>query len=140
MSSVMELIFFFKQKTAYEMRISDWSSDVCSSDLRKQFFRHWPSQSRKPHRNVDRADRPDRTRNDRLPIGDRPSPVAGGRSQAPTAGDRRSTKPTRMVSARAAGRRAEGDHRVFRGQDRTERTRGEPHADTAPAEIGRAHV
>src|SRR3546814_10941297 len=27
-------VFFFKQKTAYEMRISDWSSDVCSSDLR----------------------------------------------------------------------------------------------------------
>src|SRR3546814_1902884 len=27
-------MFFFKQKTAYEMRISDWSSDVCSSDLR----------------------------------------------------------------------------------------------------------
>src|SRR3546814_1574581 len=42
MLSVVELIivvvgyiefFFFKQKTAYEMRISDWSSDVCSSDL-----------------------------------------------------------------------------------------------------------
>src|SRR3546814_9769282 len=31
--SVWGLIFFFKQKTAYEMRISDWSSDVCSSDL-----------------------------------------------------------------------------------------------------------
>src|SRR3546814_19516659 len=30
----MVLVFFFKQKTAYEMRISDWSSDVCSSDLR----------------------------------------------------------------------------------------------------------
>src|SRR3546814_1162406 len=29
----MILLFFFKQKTAYEMRISDWSSDVCSSDL-----------------------------------------------------------------------------------------------------------
>src|SRR3546814_1923761 len=29
------LFFFFKQKTAYEMRISDWSSDVCSSDLWK---------------------------------------------------------------------------------------------------------
>src|SRR3546814_8198732 len=28
-----ESIFFFKQKTAYELRISDWSSDVCSSDL-----------------------------------------------------------------------------------------------------------
>src|SRR3546814_8250189 len=30
------LFFFFKQKTAYEMRISDWSSDVCSSDLHRQ--------------------------------------------------------------------------------------------------------
>src|SRR3546814_12152017 len=30
---VISLFFFFKQKTAYEMRISDWSSDVCSSDL-----------------------------------------------------------------------------------------------------------
>src|SRR3546814_3943306 len=29
----VRLFFFFKQKTAYEMRISDWSSDVCSSDL-----------------------------------------------------------------------------------------------------------
>src|SRR3546814_10570150 len=29
----MLFVFFFKQKTAYEMRISDWSSDVCSSDL-----------------------------------------------------------------------------------------------------------
>src|SRR3546814_3532153 len=29
-------VFFFKQKTAYEMRISDWSSDVCSSDLATQ--------------------------------------------------------------------------------------------------------
>src|SRR3546814_8649305 len=29
----MFFVFFFKQKTAYEMRISDWSSDVCSSDL-----------------------------------------------------------------------------------------------------------
>src|SRR3546814_4775524 len=29
----MTFFFFFKQKTAYEMRISDWSSDVCSSDL-----------------------------------------------------------------------------------------------------------
>src|SRR3546814_7278182 len=30
------LFFFFKQKTAYEMRISDWSSDVCSSDLGRE--------------------------------------------------------------------------------------------------------
>src|SRR3546814_8936911 len=32
----MIVFFFFKQKTAYEMRISDWSSDVCSSDLIKR--------------------------------------------------------------------------------------------------------
>src|SRR3546814_3478115 len=33
MGSVRNFVFFFKQKTAYEMRISYWSSDVCSSDL-----------------------------------------------------------------------------------------------------------
>src|SRR3546814_7114154 len=32
------VFFFFKQKTAYEMRISDWSSDVCSSDLYPVIF------------------------------------------------------------------------------------------------------
>src|SRR3546814_174396 len=36
---VVELLFFFKQKTAYEMRISDWSSDVCSSDHRDRWTR-----------------------------------------------------------------------------------------------------
>src|SRR3546814_4194757 len=36
-------VFFFKQKTAYEMRISDWSSDVCSSDL--EFSWGCPSES-----------------------------------------------------------------------------------------------
>src|SRR3546814_3929234 len=34
---VVFCFFFFKQKTAYEMRISDWSSDVCSSDLMERF-------------------------------------------------------------------------------------------------------
>src|SRR3546814_3347168 len=33
LDSTVHLVCFFKQKTAYEMRISDWSSDVCSSDL-----------------------------------------------------------------------------------------------------------
>src|SRR3546814_2103627 len=33
MACLSVVFFFFKQKTAYEMRISDWSSDVCSSDL-----------------------------------------------------------------------------------------------------------
>src|SRR3546814_8169846 len=35
-SSDCIFFFFFKQKTAYEMRISDWSSDVCSSDLHRE--------------------------------------------------------------------------------------------------------
>src|SRR3546814_312213 len=37
--SVFSSFFFFKQKTAYEMRISDWSSDVCSSDLVSDYLR-----------------------------------------------------------------------------------------------------
>src|SRR3546814_15447416 len=36
------MFFFFKQKTAYEMRISDWSSDVCSSDLEMEMVREIP--------------------------------------------------------------------------------------------------
>src|SRR3546814_9012360 len=36
---LLSVFFFFKQKTAYEMRISDWSSDVCSSDLTKTYQR-----------------------------------------------------------------------------------------------------
>src|SRR3546814_4385013 len=42
------VVFFFKQKTAYEMRISDWSSDVCSSDLFVWESRpRWPSTGKK---------------------------------------------------------------------------------------------
>src|SRR3546814_2186561 len=43
------VLFFFKQKTAYEMRISDWSSDVCSSDLDRAVFR---SRYHRPCRNL----------------------------------------------------------------------------------------
>src|SRR3546814_3132216 len=42
----MKEVFFFKQKTAYEMRISDWSSDVCSSDLAPAARRYWAWQRR----------------------------------------------------------------------------------------------
>src|SRR3546814_8428654 len=35
---IVSFFFFFKQKTAYEMRISDWSSDVCSSDLLRRLL------------------------------------------------------------------------------------------------------
>src|SRR3546814_2504795 len=41
---------FFKQKTAYDMRISDWSSDVCSSDLRLAAQGHGPVQPPAQHR------------------------------------------------------------------------------------------
>src|SRR3546814_7072832 len=52
------IFFFFKQKTAYEMRISDWSSDVCSSDL-SQAARLCPRvQGRRPgYRPADRSTR-----------------------------------------------------------------------------------
>src|SRR3546814_19096643 len=55
MYCVRSYFFFFKQKTAYEMRISDWSSDVCSSDLtspsvfvlscRSAILNSWPSKT-----------------------------------------------------------------------------------------------
>src|SRR3546814_18433684 len=41
----MAIIFFFKPKTAYEMRISDWSSDVCSSDLLAQVIQPMPEET-----------------------------------------------------------------------------------------------
>src|SRR3546814_5848317 len=40
MCVILFCFFFFKQKTAYEMRISDWSSDVCSSDLHDDEAEH----------------------------------------------------------------------------------------------------
>src|SRR3546814_6127053 len=45
---MVNVFFFFKQKTAYEMRISDWSSDVCSSDLSNALNRTCPTLC--PHR------------------------------------------------------------------------------------------
>src|SRR3546814_6391901 len=41
--------FFYKQKTAYEMRISDWSSDVCSSDLGSLFAREYAAPQTRLH-------------------------------------------------------------------------------------------
>src|SRR3546814_8678308 len=42
-------VVFFKQKTAYEMRISDWSSDVCSSDLQRAFVEFFETGTRHVH-------------------------------------------------------------------------------------------
>src|SRR3546814_10732041 len=54
------VFFFFKQKTAYEMRISDWSSDVCSSDLTYGSCMAWRTAKGKDPTQRHRA-RPDRT-------------------------------------------------------------------------------
>src|SRR3546814_14064320 len=49
------MFFFFKQKTAYEMRISDWSSDVCSSDLARADPRRAGQGRARDTRRLDRA-------------------------------------------------------------------------------------
>src|SRR3546814_4073593 len=54
--------FFFKQKTAYEMRISDWSSDVCSSDLRACRQSEDARRPRRPDSGASRSRHPRRTR------------------------------------------------------------------------------
>src|SRR3546814_2916196 len=46
---------FFKQKTAYEMRISDWSSDVCSSDLQQRMAREGKGADEQAHGEADPA-------------------------------------------------------------------------------------
>src|SRR3546814_7922436 len=55
--------FFFKQKTAYEMRISDWSSDVCSSDLAEQ--RQQPCECGDEHESAADAEQPGEHAGDR---------------------------------------------------------------------------
>src|SRR3546814_7684344 len=52
----MCFFFFFKQKTAYEMRISDWSSDVCSSDLDAKSEARMVALDGKPIANINLAD------------------------------------------------------------------------------------
>src|SRR3546814_9043539 len=60
-------VFFFKQKTAYEMRISDWSSDVCASDLIRQQKDGERRLSRRPCRDLHRRLAHDRVAH-RVPI------------------------------------------------------------------------
>src|SRR3546814_5804492 len=58
-SVILVDFFFFKQKTAYEMRISDWSSDVCSSDLarKRQVARREHLRQQQDARRLDRGHR-----------------------------------------------------------------------------------
>src|SRR3546814_5908796 len=93
--SVLLCFFFFKQKTAYEMRISDWSSDVCSSDLPGGHVEgHWHAFGA----GVKRVMRPARLGS--CPIG---WPVA--RSRPPTGGPRRHPLwPARRSEERRVGK------------------------------------
>src|SRR3546814_10491904 len=70
-SDLLCFFFFFKQKTAYEMRISDWSSDVCSSDLRASRYRGTGSRRGGSSR---RRWRSDRNPGCRGPANSRPPP------------------------------------------------------------------
>src|SRR3546814_12099108 len=91
------LFFFFKQKTAYEMRISDWSSDVCSSDLsprqrprRRQLATHRRDCHRHQQSQVTRS-RNGGSRSACSPV--TPTPIAASRS-----GGRASCTPTSRSS------------------------------------------
>src|SRR3546814_247037 len=96
---VVLVFFFFKQKTAYEMRISDWSSDVCSSDLHRQVGRHLqPARVRRPHsavRRVHGADRIGRHRG-------RSAEAAPAQAQLPRPGRRARRHRHRFIRRPAA--------------------------------------
>src|SRR3546814_15094300 len=102
--------FFFKQKTAYEMRISDWSSDVCSSDLADA---HKPSRTaaaRPAPRTARRAPRPPTAPDKRAPgtaarrADDRDSRAARSRRRTASTGWRApaasTTSPSRATTNR----------------------------------------
>src|SRR3546814_10980571 len=95
-------IFFFKQKTAYEMRISDWSSDVCSSDLAGDDFT--PDSSRRnPSSRAPRSARESSVAN----CGSRCSKRVPKRRRSAAASDRKSVVWGKSVSVRVdlGGRR-----------------------------------
>src|SRR3546814_5324602 len=95
--------FFFKQKTAYEMRISDWSSDVCSSDLAASVATSLrcvssaaPECGRKEHQQGEDFEPADQHRDDQHPLAERADArdagdhaVESGAGIVDRAGDRR---------------------------------------------------
>src|SRR3546814_15174827 len=94
------MFLFFKQKTAYEMRISDWSSDVCSSDLVSS--RLLDRRCRRPGAEPPLPGRPGETSN--APALRRPAPVVRERRHVADRGDReahRLHRAQRRSTARA---------------------------------------
>src|SRR3546814_9775572 len=112
------LVFFFKQKTAYEMRISDWSSDVCSSDL--------CGDGDSCRRRLLARRRAARLAARRLRLPDLARPAAGaaqpphpaGSAAADPVRERRHPCPGRRGAA-AARLRAEPDHGAGRSEEHT---------------------
>src|SRR3546814_3964614 len=93
-------VFFFKQKTAYEMRISDWSSDVCSSDLAKHDCGGGRSRRAGCPRPADRA-RTDVFRRRACGGGGRAAVPASARLGGEPGGAPRAPPPPPAVAARA---------------------------------------
>src|SRR3546814_15721938 len=89
------VVFFFKQKTAYVMRISDWSSDVCSSDLRLEDRRQEAGEEPGP---VGRARRADAAARRRLALGQ--GPCRQRRERARRRTDRKSDVEGKSTAAR----------------------------------------
>src|SRR3546814_8534209 len=93
---------FFKQKTAYEMRIRDWGSDVCSSDLRKRVGSHPRSRSllaRQREESAASAHLRHRVADERR-AARLPAPPRGGRQARPPQAGRKSGVWGRRVSVR----------------------------------------
>src|SRR3546814_17583594 len=94
---VLSVFFFFKQKTAYELRISDWSSDVCSSDLADSAvpLRHAPCPAAAIHSSF-------RAGAASMPMSGRPALISATETQ-----DRKSVVEGKSVSVRVdlGGRR-----------------------------------
>src|SRR3546814_8414844 len=133
-------VFFFKQKTAYEMRISDWSSDVCSSDLKNEAQeRHFENAGGYRNKGADSGDD--------MPKGNRPLAV---RRKPPVQlfnvvfgqGDPSAVNPcpTRQPFQSQPPRKSVPEQRTGKRTRRT-RTNDSRHVEIAVGhKIGRAHV
>src|SRR3546814_2240750 len=107
------MFFFFKQKTAYVMRISDWSSDVCSSDLLEARADQRFGQDEQDHERACR-DQPER---DRLPPQGKPQQHQQ-RCYAGTHGRHLPARKQAVADARPRGRDC-ADQRQMRSEEHT---------------------
>src|SRR3546814_5358329 len=112
------VFFFFKQKTAYEMRISDWSSDVCSSDLVEgEAAAGLPAAARQSRRSDAVAADEARQGRQESPV-PRPRPCAQGQAERQAARDRRPSAARADSACRIASRCR--DSSAVAGQGRSE--------------------